>query len=109
MRTMTHLRRTTLEILIAALFLVGSLGGCAGAPLQQLSDARQAVRAAEKAGAAEYAPDLLDEAKRLVESSRVNLHKGDYRQSRDDADLAREKAMEARRTAESAHAAPQGS
>lgn len=84
------------------LFLGGSLGGCAGAPLQQLSDARQAVRAAEKAGAEQYAPDLLDEAKRLVESARVNLHRGEYRQSRDDADLAREKAMEARRVSEAA-------
>lgn len=89
-------------MLIAMLLLGGSLGGCAGAPLQQLSDARQAVRAAEKAGAGQYAPDLLEEAKRLVESARVNLHRGEYRQSRDDAELARERAMEARRVAEEA-------
>jgi hypothetical protein len=70
-------------------------------PLQELSDARQAVRAAENAGAQQHAPELLAEAKRLVESARNNLQNGEYRQSRDDAELAREKAMEARRIAES--------
>jgi hypothetical protein len=36
------------------------------------------------------------------------LQRGDYRQARDDADRAREKAMEARRLAEAATAPPAG-
>jgi hypothetical protein len=98
---MQFLRRYTLSLLLAALLSGGALAGCAGMPLQELSDARQAVRAAENAGAQQHAPELLAEAKRLVESARLNLQNGEYRQSRDDAELAREKAMEARRIAES--------
>jgi predicted S18 family serine protease len=73
-------------------------------PLQEMSDARQAVRAAENAGAQKYAPELLAEAKSLVETARQNMQKGEYRQARDEAVLARDKATEARRVAETASA-----
>ena len=95
-------RRLTLPLLAAVLLVAGVLAGCAGAPVQEMSDARQAVRAADKAGAEEYAPELMAEAERLLASARSNLYKGEYRQARDDAERARDKAMEARRTAEQA-------
>ena len=98
---MQFMRRYALPLLLAVLFANPLLGGCAGMPLQQMSDARQAIRAAEQAGAQQYAPALLGEARGLVESARQNMHKGEYRQARDEAELAREKAMEARRVAES--------
>jgi len=98
------MRRHIPLLLLAALLTVTALGGCAGAPFQEMSDARQAIRAAERAGAAKYAPDTLDEARRLVDRARVGMQKGDYRQARDDAGQAREKAMEARRLAEAATA-----
>jgi hypothetical protein len=101
---MQPIRRYVLPLLLAALFAGPLLGGCAGMPLQEMSDARQAVRAAERAGAQKYAPDLLAEAKNLVESARQDMHKGEYRQARDEAVLARDKAMEARRVAETASA-----
>jgi hypothetical protein len=47
---------------------------------------------------------LLVEAKSLVETARQNMHKGEYRQARDEAVLARDKATEARRVAEAAAA-----
>ena len=50
--------------------------GCAGAPAQQMSDARQAIRAAEQAGAQQHAPELRAEAQQLIERARVNLQKG---------------------------------
>jgi len=75
--------------------------GCAGAPVQEMSNARQAVRAAEKAGATTLAPDLLTEARQALRSAETHLRQGEYRTARDSAELARAKAVEARRVAES--------
>jgi len=101
---MHPLRRYVLPFLLAALLAGPWLAGCAGMPLQEMSDARQAIRAAERAGAEKHAPELLAEAQRLVETARLNIHKGEYREAREEAELAREKAMEARRVAETASA-----
>jgi PBP1b-binding outer membrane lipoprotein LpoB len=99
---MPFISRYALAFLLAVLFSAPLLGGCAGMPLQEMSDARQAIRAAERAGAEQHAPELLDEARGLVESARQSMHKGEYREARDDAETARSKAMEARRIAEAA-------
>ena len=101
---MQTLRRHLLPLLMTLLFAGGLLGGCAGMPLQEMSDARQAIRAAERAGAQQYAPELLGEAKALVETARQDMHKGEYRTAREQAEQAREKAVEARRRAETAAA-----
>ena len=102
------MRRYTLPLLLAALLGGATLAGCAGAPLQEMSDARQAVRAAERAGAAKHAPEPLAEARQLVEQARLNMQKGEYKAAREDAEKAREKATEARRLAEAAVAPPAG-
>ena len=106
---MPLLRRPISPSLVVALLCGLLAAGCAGAPAQQMSDARQAIRAAEQAGAGQHAPALLAEAQQLVERARLNLENGEYRQARDDADLARAKAMEARRLSEAATAPPAGS
>ena len=98
-------RRLILPILTLVLLGGTQLAGCAGVPVQEMSNARQAVRAAQKAGGAKYAPETMAEAERLLASAKANLKKGDYRPARDEADMAREKAMEARRQAEAARAA----
>jgi hypothetical protein len=88
---------------LLALLLSGLLAGCAaGAPVQQMYDARQAVEAAQKAGAAKYAPELLAEAQTHLKTAKASMDEGEYRSARDEADLARQKAMEARRAAEAA-------
>ncbi len=97
-------RRSRLPSLAIALLAIAIVAGCAGAPVQEMSDARQAVRAADKAGAEQYAPELMTEAERLLASARSNLYKGEYRLARDEAEQARDKAMEARRVAELAKA-----
>ena len=74
--------------------------GCAGAPVQEMSNARQAVRAAEKAGAVALAPELLAEARQALRNAESHLRQGEYRTARDEAELARAKAVEARRVAE---------
>ena len=106
---MQLIRRIARSFLLAALLAAPLVTGCAGMPLQQMSDARQAIRAAERAGAEQHAPALLDEARRLVESARQSMHKGEYREARDDAETARAKAMEARRIAEAAQGAASSS
>jgi hypothetical protein len=88
------------------LVLAVLLAGCAGAPVQEMSNARQAVRAAEHAGAATAAPDLMAEAKRLLKDAETHLRSGEYRTARDEAEESRTKAVEARRVAEEAAARP---
>jgi uncharacterized iron-regulated membrane protein len=86
-----------------AWLLVGlHLSGCAGAPVQEMSNARQAVRAAQRAGAEQHAPELLAEAQKLLEQASGNLSHREYRAARDQAEQARAKALEARRLAEEA-------
>lgn len=102
---MQSIRRIARSFLLAALLAAPLLAGCAGMPLQELSDARQAIRAAERAGAEKHAPQLLGEARQLVETASKSMHEGDYREARDEAELARAKAMEARRIAEQARGA----
>ncbi len=89
--------------LVAVLFS-GLLAACAGVPVQQMYDARQAVEAAQKAGAAKYAPDVLAEAQAHLKNAKASMDQGEYRTARDEAELARQKAMEARRAAEAAAA-----
>jgi predicted S18 family serine protease len=94
-------------LLLTCLLLSGvALSGCAGAPVQEMSNARQAVKAAERAGAATTAPQLMGEARQLLKSAESHLRQGDYRDARDEAELARTRAVEARRVAEAAAQPP---
>lgn len=84
------------------MFCAIAVVGCAGAPVQEMSNARQAVRAAEKAGAVTLAPDLLAQARQALRNAESHLRQGEYRTARDEAELARARAVEARRVAEAA-------
>ncbi len=79
---------------VAALLL---LAACAGAPVQEMSDARQAIQAAEEAGAREYAPAALSDAQRLLSSAEQKLQVQAYSGARHDAREARRRAAEALR------------
>jgi Domain of unknown function (DUF4398) len=94
-----------LALVMAVLLLLGAVAGCAGAPVQEMSNARQAVQAAERAGAAVHAPADLSEAKRLLKQAESNIRLGNYRAARDAAEKSREKAMVARHVAETRAAA----
>ena len=97
--------RIILPLLLAFALLSGAVvSGCAGAPVQEMSNARQAVRAAERAGATTVAPEVMGEAKELLKSAESLLRRGDYRSARDQAELARTRAVEARSLAETAKA-----
>lgn len=79
---------------VAALLL---LAACAGAPVQEMSDARQAIQAAEEAGAREHAPAALSDAQRLLSSAEQKLQVQAYSGARHDAREARRRAAEALR------------
>ena len=69
--------------------------GCTTAPVQEMSNARQAIRAAREAGAAHAAPQTLTEAQALLEQAEASLQKRAYREARRNAVSARTKAAEA--------------
>ena len=85
------LRRTV----FAGLLFTGLLSACAGVPVQEMSDARQAVEAARQADARTYAPEELQAAENLLQRAEEALTEGYYRQAREDAEAAREQAVSA--------------
>ena len=72
-----------------------ALSGCAGAPVQEMSNARQAIRAARDAGAESVAGAQLTEARALLERAEASLQSRAYRDARRNAVAARGKAVEA--------------
>jgi len=77
------------------------LGGCATAPYQEMSDARQAVEAARPV--VEDQPEeraRLEEAREILDRAEKHLREGEYGQARSLAERARDLAIAARRAAE---------
>jgi len=87
----------------AALAFVALIGlvACAGAPVQEMSDARQAIAAARSAGGAERAPEQFKLATSLLAQAEAALEKHDYKAARRQAQQARTKAMQALRASSS--------
>jgi hypothetical protein len=79
---------------LPALCCVG-MAACASAPVQEMSNARQAINAARAAGAARVAPQTLTEAQALLEAAELCLQRRSYREARRNAVSARSKAAEA--------------
>ena len=71
------------------------LVACAGAPTQEMSDARQAVSAAHDVGAAEHASGNVQHAEALLDRAERELERGDFSDARDDATAARVEAIKA--------------
>ena len=90
MVSQSSFRRLTLLVLCMG------LAACAGAPVQEMSNARQAIKAARDAtGLSTAAPASLIEAESLLNRAEDNLQKRAYKQARRDAIAARGKAAEA--------------
>ena len=98
MVSQSSLHRLTLLMLGMGLSVGVSLGltGCAGAPVQEMSNARQAIKAARDAtGSSVSTPASLIEAEALLNRAEDSLQKRAYKQARRDAIAARGKAAEA--------------
>lgn len=81
--------------ILSVLVVCAALGACASAPVQQMSDARQAVRAAQEAGAASAAPKQLAAAQAALVRAEELLDKRLFRAARRSAQEAHAKAIEA--------------
>jgi hypothetical protein len=79
--------------------LIMALGACATAPVQEMSDARQAIRSAEAVGAAQRSPENLTAAQLLLRKAQTYLETGAYDDARRYALDARAQAIKARETA----------
>lgn len=75
------------------------LGACASAPVQEMSDARQAIRSAEESNALRYAPQQLRAAQASLAKAQDNLEAGAYWSARRLAMDAWYQAIEAREQA----------
>ena len=86
-------------LLAAALFV----SGCETAPpVQEMSDARQAIAVAREAGAEELATIYLKAAEFYLKSAEEKLNNQQFSQARSDAKQAKMKALDALRFAEKA-------
>ena len=80
-----------------------AIGACESAPpVQEMSDARQAIEVARQAGAADYAEPELVKALRYLEEAELELDSEHYAKARRNALEARSKALEARAVSDSA-------
>jgi hypothetical protein len=82
-------------------FMALALGGCVTAPpVQEMSDARQAINAAEAANAAQRAPDSLRDARRFLAEAEQQLQQEAYGPARFNAIRAKNRAVLALRSSE---------
>ncbi len=97
--------KTTTKVRSAWLLLVlvgsGVVAACQSSPpVQEMSDARQAIAVARDAGAERNAADALSEAEALLASARRNLSERMYTQARADALSAKRRALAALQAAQ---------
>jgi hypothetical protein len=87
---------------LATLLLATGLatGGCASVPAQIMSDTRQTIRAAEAAGAEQWAPEPLGQAREGLQRAAEFLRQREYREAKREAESARRSAAQALKTAE---------
>lgn len=72
------------------------VAGCgSGPPVQEMSDARQAIAVARQAGAEERAAEQLRDAEALLDSAQQKLTDRAYEDARRDALQAKLKALDA--------------
>ncbi len=90
MNDRSWIRTLTLAIGVAV------VTGCASVPSQEMSDARRAIRTAEKAEAAQYAPRELGRARAALDDALAALAASDYVTAEAAARTARSAAIDAR-------------
>ncbi len=96
---MSH--RSVVSLFLLFVALAATLSACETAPpVQEMSDARQAIAVAREAGASDLAAVELLEAERYLEQAEQNLNRREYNEAREAAVEARERARKALRMTE---------
>ncbi len=75
------------------------LAACVAFPVQEMSDARQALESAREVGADRKAPEALREAEAWLKRADRDLEDGFYKRAREHAQMAKEAAIRAREQA----------
>ena len=91
--------------LLIAVVLIAAACGTAP-PVQEMSDARQAIAAAKEAGAEQFGAEDLRAAEAFLDSAQRKLSERAYAQARRDALQAKGKALAALATTESSDTDP---
>jgi len=92
--------RWTILLQSSLLAVLLAIAGCQSAPVQEMSDARQAITVAKEAGAAEYASAELKAAEDFLTSAQRSLGRGEYTKARDNAMQAKVRALDALKVSE---------
>lgn len=87
-----------ISLLLSVVFAL-FISACSSAPVQEMSDARQAIQAAKSVGVDEHTQSNLVQAKRYLKKAERALHTGEYRKARVNALAAREEALQAQQFA----------
>lgn len=88
-------------MLAALMGLCVAVTGCVTAPpVQEMSDARQAIAAAEQANAARYAPVPLGDARRFIAEAEQQIRSESYGLARNNALRAKNRAVQALQVSE---------
>lgn len=95
------------NVKLIAVLVFAMLTGCAAWPVQEMSDARQALEAAEMVKADVYAKRDYTQAKTLLDQADDELAAGNYQKAREYAKQANVLARTARETAVSSQKTPQ--
>lgn len=98
-RTARRSRRATLLLSLVAPLL---LSACAAPPNREIADAQTAIKAADAANAAQYAPESYKSAADAYRLANEAVMKGDYRLALNKALESRERAQTAAREADEA-------
>lgn len=80
---------------VVVLIIMMSVVGCASIPTQEMSDARQAIKAARNVKAEYYVPTHLAEAEQNLTQAERHLEAGQFQKARLGAILAKEQAVNA--------------
>ncbi len=92
-------RNFCFAISLVVLVVTASVFGCSSVPVQEMSDARQAIRAAQDEGVSSHTSLELADALRLIKLAQQKLESGEYKKARINALTARQKALDARQNA----------
>lgn len=85
--------RTTRLVVLTGTLAV--LVACAGAPVQEMSNARQTLAAAEQVHAEKAAPVAMANARKYLVAAQAALDSGEYSIAREDALKAQQEALSA--------------
>jgi len=85
---------------LAAVALLSLAVACGHAPVQEMSEARQALEAARVAGAEQYAAETYARARALLRAAEDMLNQRHFRKAREHAAMARDEAIQARESAQ---------